>query len=173
MTATRTLATLAVAATSAAATAALLMAPAAQAATATSSATAATTAAPQSAPIVWGPSYAPGRAAKAAGKLTATGEDHADLPTADVVSVSGTIQDSTRSASCGWAVFRITYRSGSNLPNRNHSVLDCSYRTPKHFSFKYHDVYQVELKVCSGARAAKPSLNCLYAGTWKTLYLSK
>ncbi|MED7924634.1 hypothetical protein SMD20_10345 [Nonomuraea sp. LP-02] len=165
MTAARALAALAVTATSAA----ILMTPAAaQAATAQPA-----TAAAQSAPITWGPYYAPGKAAKAAGKLTATGEDHADLPTAAVVTISGTVQDSTKSASCGWAVFRVTYRSGSNLPSRNHWVRDCSYRTPKHFSVKHHDVYQVELKVCSEAKAAKPSLNCLYAGTWKTLYLSK
>ncbi|GAA2209648.1 hypothetical protein GCM10009850_051070 [Nonomuraea monospora] len=121
----------------------------------------------------WGPYHAPGKAAKAAGTLTATGEDHADLPTADVVRVSGKIQDNTRGAACGWAVFRITYRSGNELPNREHWARDCSYGTPKKFSFKYRDVYQVELKVCAEAKAAKPSLNCLYAGTWKTLYLSK
>ncbi|MEV5555071.1 hypothetical protein AB0L44_15585 [Nonomuraea wenchangensis] len=164
MTATRALAALAVTATSAA----ILMSPAAAQA-----ATDATTATAQSAPVAWGPYYAPGKAAKTAGKLTATGEDHADLPTAAVVTISGTVEDSTRSASCGWAVFRVTYRSGNELPNRNHWVRDCSYRTPKRFSVKHHDVYQVELKVCSEAKAAKPSLNCLYAGTWKTLYLSK
>ncbi|QYC41468.1 hypothetical protein Nocox_19295 [Nonomuraea coxensis DSM 45129] len=166
MTATRALAALAVTATAAA----VLMTPAAAQAAAGPATTAA---AAQSAPIVWGPAYAPGRRAKAAGKLIATGEDHADLPTAAVVTISGTVQDSTRSASCGWAVFRITYRKGNNLPNRNHWVRDCSYRTPKHFTLKHHDVYQVELKVCAEAKAAKPSLNCLYAGTWKTLYLSK
>ncbi|MFB4271250.1 hypothetical protein [Nonomuraea sp. GTA35] len=121
----------------------------------------------------WGPHYAPGQAAKAAGTLTATGEDHADLPTADTVRVSGKVQDNTRGATCGWAVFRITYRSGNDLPNRSHWARDCSYRTPKQFSFTYRDVYQVELKVCAERKAAKPSLNCLYAGTWKTLYLSK
>ncbi|MEV0823732.1 hypothetical protein [Nonomuraea rubra] len=121
----------------------------------------------------WGPYYAPGQAAKATGTLTATGEDHADLPTADVVRVSGKVQDNTRGAACGWAVFRITYRSGDQLPNREHWARDCSYRTPKQFSFTYRHVYQVELKVCAERKAAKPSLNCLYAGTWKTLYLSK
>ncbi|TYB47390.1 hypothetical protein FXF51_58250 [Nonomuraea sp. PA05] len=121
----------------------------------------------------WGPYHAPGKAAKAAGTLTATGEDHADLPTADVVRISGKVQDNTRGAACGWAVFRITYRSGNELPNRERWARDCSYGSPKKFSFKHRDVYQVELKVCSEAKAAKPSLTCLYAGTWKTLYLSK
>ncbi|AQZ68490.1 unnamed protein product [[Actinomadura] parvosata subsp. kistnae] len=121
----------------------------------------------------WGPYHAPGKAAKTSGTLTATGEDHADLPTADVVRIAGKVEDRTRGTSCGWAVFRITYRSGSNLPNKERWARDCSYGTPKPFSFKYRDVYQVELKVCSEAKAAKPSLNCLYAGTWKTLYLSK
>jgi hypothetical protein len=160
MTISRTLAGLAIAAT-ATITAVTTVAPAAQAATAADSA-------------AWGPYYAPGRAAHAVGTLTATGEDHADLPTADVVRVSGKVYDHTRPATtCGWAVFRITYRSGSNLPNRQHAVRDCSYRSPKSFSFSYRDVYQVELKVCSESKSAKPSLVCQYAGTWKTLYLSK
>ncbi|MET7333121.1 hypothetical protein [Nonomuraea sp. NPDC005650] len=160
MTIPRTLAGLAIAATATIAALATV-APAAQAATAADSA-------------AWGPYYAPGRAAHAVGTLTATGEDHADLPTADVVRVSGKVYDHTRrTATCGWAVFRITYRSGNNLPNRQHAVRDCSYATPKRFSFSYRDVYQVELKVCSEAKSAKPSLVCLYAGTWKTLYLSK
>jgi hypothetical protein len=122
----------------------------------------------------WGPYYAPGHLAKAAGTLTAEGEDHDVLATADVVRVSGKVYDYARSpATCGWAVFRIAYRKGNNLPNKLHAVRDCSYRTPKHFSFERRDVHQVEFKVCSEAKAAKPSLNCLYSGTWKTLYLSK
>ncbi|UBU12654.1 hypothetical protein [Nonomuraea gerenzanensis] len=121
----------------------------------------------------WGPYHAPGHAARAAGTLTVRGEDHADLPTADSVRVSGKVQDDTRGAACGWAVFRVTYRSGNELPHREHWARDCSYRTPKRFSFTFSDVYQVELKVCAERKAAKPSLNCLYAGTWKTLYLSK
>ncbi|MCF6470877.1 hypothetical protein FAF44_21125 [Nonomuraea sp. MG754425] len=121
----------------------------------------------------WGPYSAPGKAAQASGTLTATGEDHGDLPTADLVRVSGKLSDNTRGPACGWAVFRVTYRSGSNLPFREHPVRHCSNRKPKSFSFKYRDVYQVELKVCSERKAAKPSLTCLYAGTWKTLYLSK
>ncbi|WP_433444157.1 hypothetical protein [Nonomuraea sp. CA-141351] len=159
MTISRTLAGLTIAATATLAA----VAPAAQAATSA-----------DSAGTAWGPYYAPGHAAEAAGTLTATGEDHADLPTADVVRVSGKVSDHTRRATtCGWAVFRITYRSGNNLPFRQHTVRDCSYRTPKHFSFSYRDVYQVELKICAESKATKPSLVCLYAGTWKTLYLSK
>ncbi|MFI6738263.1 hypothetical protein ACIBI9_35520 [Nonomuraea sp. NPDC050451] len=162
MTISRTLAGLAVAATATIA-AVTTVAPAAQAATAAGSAAAA-----------WGPYYAPGRSAHAVGTLTAAGEDHADLPTADAVRVSGKVYDHTRrAATCGWAVFRITYRSGNNLPFRQHAVRDCSYRAPKSFSFSYRDVYQVELKVCSESKSTKPSLVCQYAGTWKTLYLSK
>ncbi|GII66737.1 hypothetical protein Skr01_68220 [Sphaerisporangium krabiense] len=166
MTITRTLAGLA-------ATAALVsFAPvAAQAATgpsgASTSATAATT-------VKWGTYYAPGKRAKALGGLVATGEDHADIPTADSVKISGKVTDLTRTSACGWAVFRVTYRDeNGGLPFRHRSVLDCSYGTPKSFSFSQRDVYQVELKVCSEPKAAKPSLNCLYAGTWKVVYLSK
>ncbi|GAA3567414.1 hypothetical protein GCM10022419_055230 [Nonomuraea rosea] len=135
----------------------------------------AATPATDSAVKTWGPYYAPGHAAKAAGLLTVSGEDHADIPAAATLKVSGQVYDySRRSATCGWAVFRITYRDAkNNLPFKHHSVRDCTYRTAKRFSFEYHDVYQVELKVCAGGKSAKPSLNCLYAGTWKTLYLSK
>lgn len=122
----------------------------------------------------WGTYYSPGHRAKTFGSLKATGEDHEVIPVADTVKISGKVYDLTRGSSCGLAVFRITYRDGSgNLPFKHHTVRDCSYRTAKPFTFKYHDVYQVELKVCSEGRSAKPSLNCLYAGSWKTLYLSK
>ncbi|WP_336214573.1 hypothetical protein [Nonomuraea sp. LPB2021202275-12-8] len=143
---------------------------AAQAATVTSDAVTASETAGH-----WGPYYATGKRAKASGSLTASGEDHADIPTADTVHISGKLRDYTRRTStCGWAVFRITYKAGgNNLPFKHHSVRDCSYRTAKSFSFKHHDVYQVELKVCAEGKASKPSINCLYAGTWKTLYLSK
>ncbi|MBF8190192.1 hypothetical protein ITP53_31595 [Nonomuraea sp. K274] len=164
MTITRTLAALALTAATAATSVAtaVTLAPAAQAATI-------------SAATTWGPHYAPGRAAKAVGSLTATGEDHDVIPTADVVRVSGKVYDhARRSGICGWAVFRVTYRDATgNLPFRHHSVRDCSYRTAKEFSFKYRDVYQVDLKVCAAGRTAKPSPTCLYAGTWKILYLSK
>ncbi|MGN9788427.1 hypothetical protein ACTMTF_43935 [Nonomuraea sp. ZG12] len=123
----------------------------------------------------WGPYYAPGNQARTAGSLVASGEDHADIPTADTVKISGKLYDQTRRTStCGWAVFRITYKApGNNLPHKHRSIRDCSYRTPASYSFSSHDVYQVELKVCAEGKGTKPSLNCLYAGTWKTLYLSK
>ncbi|SDL41043.1 hypothetical protein SAMN05421874_12115 [Nonomuraea maritima] len=151
--------------------AALAFAPAAQAATVTATATSDATS--DAATTTWGPHYAPGKAAKTFGTLTATGEDHADLPTADTVRITGKLYDQTRRSSCGWAVFRITYRVGNNLPHRLHSVRDCTYRDAKLYRFSYRDVYQVELKVCSEGKAPRPSLVCQYAGTWKTLYLSK
>ncbi|GGP85009.1 hypothetical protein [Streptosporangium pseudovulgare] len=125
--------------------------------------------------VTWGPRYSPGRGAKASGSLRATGEDHADIPAAETVRISGRVQDLTRaSATCGLAVFRITYRtSDGNLPFTHRTIRDCSYGTPQPFTFDHRNVYQVELKVCSEARAAQPSLNCLYAGTWKVLYLSR
>ncbi|MET9066355.1 hypothetical protein [Streptosporangium sandarakinum] len=125
--------------------------------------------------VIWGPRYSPGRGAKASGSLRATGEDHADIPAAETVRISGHVQDLTRAnATCGLAVFRITYRtSGGNLPFTHRTIRDCSYGTPKPFTFDHRNVYQVELKVCSEARAAQPSLNCLYSGTWKVLYLSR
>ncbi|MFC4537094.1 hypothetical protein [Sphaerisporangium dianthi] len=122
----------------------------------------------------WGSYYAPRHAAKALGSLTATGEDHADIPVAGTVKISGKVYDLSRKPSCGLAVFRITYRDGKgNLPFKHHSVRDCSYGSPKRFAVRFKNVYQVELKVCSEPKSAKPSLNCLYAGTWKILYLSK
>lgn len=152
--------------------AALAFAPAAHAASGAAP-EAAPEAAFETAPTSWGPYYAPGKAAKTFGTLTATGEDHADLPTADTVRITGKLYDQTRRSSCGWAVFRITYRVGNNLPHRLHSVRDCTYRDAKLYRFTYRDVYQVELKVCSEGKAPRPSLVCQYAGTWKTLYLSK
>ncbi|MFF5112797.1 hypothetical protein [Streptosporangium sp. NPDC000509] len=123
----------------------------------------------------WGTYYAPGRRAKAHGSITVYGEDHADIPAAERGKISGKVYDLTRDSSCGWAVFRLTYRTpdGKNLPFKHRSVVDCSYGTPKSFSFTQHDLYQVELKVCSERKASKPSLNCLYAGSWKILYVSK
>ncbi|GAA0820125.1 hypothetical protein ACFQVD_00465 [Streptosporangium amethystogenes subsp. fukuiense] len=124
--------------------------------------------------IQWGVKYAPGRKAKTHGSLTVSGEDHADIPAAATSRVSGKVYDLTRGSSCGWAVFRLTYRTADgNLPFKHRSVVDCSYGTPKSFTFTQRDLYQLELKVCSEAKAAKPSLNCLYAGTWKVLYVAK
>ncbi|MFF0310493.1 hypothetical protein ACFYSC_23930 [Streptosporangium sp. NPDC004379] len=169
MTATRLLTGLALAA--AAVLSAVSLPPAAQAAQVTAPADTGA-AAPAT---VWGPRYSPGRGAKASGSLRATGEDHADIPAAETVRISGRVQDLTRASStCGLAVFRITYRTpGGDLPFTHRTVRDCSYGTPKSFTFDHHDVYQVELKVCSEARSAQPSINCLYAGTWKVLYLSR
>lgn len=139
----------------------LAIAPAAQAAATTQAAAS------------WGPRYAPGKQAKAVGSLTAKGEDHAVLPTADTVKVTGKLYDLAASPKvCGWAVFRITYRDGNQLPFKHRNIRDCTYRSAKRFSFTDRDVYQVELKVCAEGKRAKPSLTCLYAGTWKTLYLS-
>ncbi|MFF4772808.1 hypothetical protein [Microtetraspora fusca] len=123
----------------------------------------------------WGPYAAPGGKAKAVGTVQAEDEDHADIPTAALVRISGKVYDLTRSsATCGWAVFRITYRDAQGgLPFVHRSFRDCTYGTPLAFSFTRQDVYQVELKVCAEGKAKKPSLTCLYAGTWKTLYLSK
>jgi hypothetical protein len=121
----------------------------------------------------WGPYSAPGGGARASGTLKATGEDRAVLPTADSVRITGRITDLTRSRkSCGWAVFRIAYRKGSNLPFYERYVRDCSYGSPKAFTRVYPNVYQVELKVCSEPYAAEPSLVCLSAGSWKVLYTS-
>ncbi|WP_326642428.1 hypothetical protein OG884_04490 [Streptosporangium sp. NBC_01755] len=124
--------------------------------------------------IQWSTKYAPGRKAKTHGSLTVSGEDHADIPAAATSRISGKVYDLTKGSSCGWAVFRLTYRTaGGNLPFKHHSVVDCSYGTPKSFAFTQRNLYQLELKVCSGAKASKPSVNCLYAGSWKVLYVSK
>jgi hypothetical protein len=46
-----------------------------------------------------------GHRAKALGTLSAKGEDHEVIPTADTVNVSGKVYDLTRtSPRCGWAV---------------------------------------------------------------------
>ncbi len=123
----------------------------------------------------WGPYDSPGHGARALGSLTASGEDHGVIPAAATARISGKLHDLTaKGSTCGWAVFRITYRTkDGNLPFKHHSVRNCTYGTPKPFTFAYHDVYQVEVKVCSEGKAAKPSLNCLYGGAWKVIYLSK
>lgn len=121
--------------------------------------------------IPWGP-YS-GSGVKASGSLTPAGEDHAVLPTADTVKIVGKVTDLDRSKrNCGWVVFRIGYRKGNNLPSYERYVIDCSYGTAKKFTRIYHDVYQVELKVCSEPKAKKPSLTCYYSGAWKVLYTS-
>ncbi|MCT9934836.1 hypothetical protein N5079_31985 [Planotetraspora sp. A-T 1434] len=145
---------------------------AAQAATGTpDSASAASSA---SAPKLWGPYYAPAKKAKASGKISVTGLDTSAIPAVGTAYISGKVTDYTKStATCGWAVFRITYRKpDGNLPFTHKSYLACGTTKPTSFSFSYKNVYEVELKVCSEGKAAKPSLNCLYAGTWKVLYVS-
>ncbi|GII80939.1 hypothetical protein Sru01_59210 [Sphaerisporangium rufum] len=118
----------------------------------------------------WGTYYAPGRRAKAYGTLWAAPKDDPSRPTS-LAKVKGKVFDRTRTGSaCGWAVFRISYRDGSNAPHTFRTFTNCKYGKAKKFSFDFKNVYQVELKVCAEPRAAKPSLNCLYAGTWKNLY---
>lgn len=123
--------------------------------------------------IKWGPYFA-GSKAKTLGLLTVIGEDHDILPTADTVRFAGEVYDLTAAKKiCGWAVFRISSFVKGKPVLKTHSVVDCTHGTPKRFAFQYHDVYQVELKVCAEPKQKQPSLTCLYAGTWKTLYLSK
>ncbi|GAA1518311.1 hypothetical protein GCM10009677_59600 [Sphaerisporangium rubeum] len=119
----------------------------------------------------WGTYYAPGRKAKAYGTLWAAPKDDPSRPTS-LVKVKGKVFDKTRTGSaCGWAVFRISYGDSSgNVPHKFRTFTTCKYNKAKKFSFDFKNVYQVELKVCSEPKAAKPSLNCLYAGTWKNLY---
>ncbi|WP_327091523.1 hypothetical protein OIE66_13020 [Nonomuraea sp. NBC_01738] len=128
---------------------------------------------PAQAATGWGPYHAPGKLAKAAGTLKITGEDHADLPVARTATVKGYVTDLARpKGACGWLVLQFAVRKGSNFVYKQHPVRDCSYRSKKSFTATYHDVYQVELKVCAGRRTAKPSIECLAGGTWKILYTS-
>ncbi|MEO3814721.1 hypothetical protein ABGB17_37475 [Sphaerisporangium sp. B11E5] len=120
----------------------------------------------------WGAYYAPGRKAKAYGTLWAAPKDDPSKPTS-LVKVKGKVIDRTRSGSnCGWAVFRVSYGTADgNVPNTLRTFTTCKYDKAKKFAFTFKNVYQVELKVCSEPKAAKPSLNCLYSGTWKSLYV--
>ncbi|MBB4916361.1 hypothetical protein [Streptosporangium saharense] len=128
----------------------------------------------ETAATAWGPYDSAGHRARAAGSLTVSGEDHADLPVAAKARVTGKVHDRTKDASCGWVVFRITYRTADgNLPFKQRGIRNCTYGTPKSFTFTDKNVYEIETKVCSEAKAAKPSLNCVYGGTWKVVYLSK
>ncbi|MER5325870.1 hypothetical protein [Streptosporangium roseum] len=123
---------------------------------------------------LWGPHSAPGKKATAQGRLRAIGIDPDLVQPVGTVQVRGKVTDRTLDDSgCAWAVFRITYRTGDgNLPFTHRSFRDCTASTPKSFRFSHRDVYQVELKVCSHRKATKPTLNCLYGGTWKVLYLA-
>ncbi|MGP3959173.1 hypothetical protein ACTWPT_24515 [Nonomuraea sp. 3N208] len=128
------------------------------------------------APTAWGPYYSPGaKRAKALGRITATGEDHEVIPSAATLTVSGKVSDLTRASTCGWAVFGIATvnSAGNKVSWKRHHVRTCAYRTPKTFSFTYHRVYQVELKVCAEGRAAEPSIQCTAGNpAWKTIYIS-
>lgn len=122
----------------------------------------------------WGPHSAPGKKATAEGRLRAIGIDPDLFQPVGTVQVRGKVTDRTPDDSgCAWAVFRITYRTGDgNLPFTHKYFRDCTASAPTSFSFSHRNVYQVELKVCSHGKARKPTLNCLYAGTWKVLYLA-
>ncbi|WP_030507718.1 hypothetical protein [Microbispora rosea] len=119
----------------------------------------------------WGPYYASGSKAKVSGSLIAAAKNDPSLP-APYVKVSGKVISLThKSSTCGWALFRVSYFDAANKPHlayRNYRT--CSYGAKKTFAFTVKNVGEVELKICSEAKAAKPSLNCQYAGTWKTLY---
>ncbi|MFC4056967.1 hypothetical protein ACFOWE_01585 [Planomonospora corallina] len=122
------------------------------------------------APAKWGPHHAPGRRARASGSLTATPKDDPGAP-APRVTVTGSVTDLTRGPACGWAVFRVSVKeTGGDVSLKHRSYRTCSYGKPVKFSFTHAGVYEVELKVCAEARASKPSVGCLYAGTWKPLY---
>jgi hypothetical protein len=134
------------------------------------SATATASAAQAQAPKTWGVYYAPGRGAKAYGKLSAAPKDGLGDPT-PLVKVTGTIVDLKRSRSCGWALFRISYDDGKhNVPFTRRTFISCAYGKAKKFAFQFKNVYFVEFKVCAEPRAKEPSLNCLYGGSWKSLY---
>jgi hypothetical protein len=166
MTATRTLTGIALVA------GALILTPlAANAGTTDTADSSATVSAQAGATQKWGAYYAPSRKAKAYGTLWAAPKDDPSKPTS-LVKVRGKIVDRTRTGSgCGWAVFRVSYGSGNNVPNTLRTFTTCKYNKAKKFAFDFKKVYQVELKVCSEPKAAKPSLNCLYSGTWKSLYV--
>ncbi|TMR21861.1 hypothetical protein ETD86_13795 [Nonomuraea turkmeniaca] len=131
---------------------------------------------PGTAGPAWGPYYSPGaKRAKALGRITATGEDHEVIPSAATLTVSGKVTDLTRASTCGWAVFGIATvnSAGNKVTWKQRHVRTCAYRTPKTFSFTYHRVYQVDLKVCAEGRAAGPSIQCTAGNpAWKTLYIS-
>ncbi|WP_433434871.1 hypothetical protein [Nonomuraea sp. CA-141351] len=131
------------------------------------------TAAPQS----WGPFYSPSaRRARAAGMVTATGEDHEVIPSAARLTVSGTVADLTRSLStCGWAVFGIATVTpdGNNVTWQRHHVRTCTYRIPRRFSFSYHRVFKVEMKVCAEGPGPEPSIQCTAGNpAWTNIYVS-
>nr|BFE79366.1 hypothetical protein GCM10020093_019670 [Planobispora longispora] len=87
------------------------------------------------------------------------------------ITVTGTVTDLTRKPACGWALFRLSVKApGGKVAIKHRNYRTCSYDKPRKFTFSHTNVYEVEFKICSEAKAAKPSLNCLYSGTWKPLY---
>ncbi|WP_066374292.1 hypothetical protein [Herbidospora mongoliensis] len=86
------------------------------------------------------------------------------------IQVSGKISDLTKGSACGYAVFRITYQKGGQQPFTHKTYRDCTYKTPASYSFTYKHATLVELKVCSEAKHAKVSVQCLYGGAWKVVY---
>jgi hypothetical protein len=115
--------------------------------------------------------YSPGKKAYAKGTLLATNLNKETIPPLATVKVTGKAYDLTKGSSCGYAVFRITYmKADGSLPFKHRTIRDCTYKTPKSFTFTDKRVALVELKVCSEAKHTKPSLNCLYAQAWKVLY---
>ncbi|WP_433499107.1 hypothetical protein ACQP1K_01750 [Sphaerimonospora sp. CA-214678] len=169
---TRPLAGIAFAAAGILALAPMTAASAGASTTATSAATATATTTGTTANGKWGPYYARGTKAKANGKLTAAPKADPSLPN-PLVKVTGSVVSLSRTPStCGWAVFRISYFDSAGRPRlayRNYRT--CSYGKTKKFAFSAKKVGEVEVKVCSERKAAKPSPDCRYAGTWKSLYV--
>lgn len=120
----------------------------------------------------WGPYYAAGSKAKVSGSLTAAAKNDRSLP-APYVKVAGSVTSLNRKAStCGWALLRVSYFDAAGKPRlASRDYRTCSYGAKKTFAFTFKNVAVVELKVCSEAKATKPSLTCQYAGSWKTLYV--
>ncbi|GAA0975119.1 hypothetical protein GCM10009555_032440 [Acrocarpospora macrocephala] len=115
--------------------------------------------------------YSPGKKAYAKGTLLATNLNKETIPPLATVKVTGKAYDLTKSSTCGYAVFRITYmKADGSLPFKHRTIRDCTYKSAKSFTFTDKRVYLVELKVCSEAKHSKPSLNCLYEQAWKILY---
>ncbi|WP_084957050.1 hypothetical protein [Thermoactinospora rubra] len=121
----------------------------------------------------WGPYRASGGAAVVKGTLKAVGEDHEVMPTADTVTIKGVLADRTKSdKKCGWVLMEFAIKVGKNYEFKQRQVRNCSYDKPKKFTFVYHDVYQVGLKVCAEPKASAPSASCRYGGSWKIIYKS-
>ncbi|MEN3537917.1 hypothetical protein AAH991_22575 [Microbispora sp. ZYX-F-249] len=129
------------------------------------------TAAQATAAKPWGPYYAAGSKAKASGSLTAAAKADRSAP-APYVKVGGSVTSLNRKAStCGWALFRVSYFDAANQPHlvyRNYRA--CSYKAKMQFAFTVKNVAEVDFKVCSEAKAAKPSVDCQVSGAWKTIY---